>query len=74
MKRSVTLVPWITAVLALALVANPVGWDFLYSAFVSSDQLGRNIARPLVLMAIGVMLVLGLAEYLARRWLRGRST
>ncbi|MFO1132847.1 MAG: hypothetical protein U1E16_12665 [Hyphomicrobiales bacterium] len=74
MTRSVTPLPWISALLALALVANPVGWDFLHSAFLSGDQLGQNIARPLVLMAIGVVLVLALAEYLLRRWLRARRT
>jgi hypothetical protein len=73
MKRQVTGLPWVSAVLALGLAANPVGWGFLDAAFVSSDQLGQNIARPVVLAAIGAVLLLMLAEYLLRRWLRHRS-
>jgi hypothetical protein len=49
---------------------SPIGREFLWSAFVSSDQLGRNIARPLVLWAVGAVLVAVLCEYLLRRWLR----
>ena len=35
--------PWITALLAAAGVLNPIGLDIFYSAFLSGEQLSRNI-------------------------------
>jgi hypothetical protein len=35
--------PWITALLAAAVVLNPIGLDIFYSAFLSGEQLSRNI-------------------------------
>jgi len=70
MKRSLTRVPWISAIVALVLVVSPPGRGFLEAAFLSDDQLGQNIARPLVMAAVVVMLAAALAESLLRWWLR----
>jgi len=44
-----------------AIVAlNPIGLDFLQSAFLSGEQLSRNIARPIVLSALAVVILLGI--------------
>ena len=43
--------PWISLLLSAALVCNPVGLDFLHSAFFAGEQLARNIAQPIVLTA-----------------------
>lgn len=70
MRRRSTRVPWISAIVALALAVSPPGRGFLAAAFLSGDQLGQNIARPLVMAAGGVVLAAALAESLLRRWLR----
>ena len=58
--------PWISLLLSVALVCNPVGLDFLHSAFFAGEQLARNIAQPIVLTALAIMaLVIGL-EWLVR--------
>jgi hypothetical protein len=64
--------PWITGVLALVAALNPVGLGFISSAFFSSEQLSRNIARPFVLIAAALILVLGALEWGVRTWLSRR--
>jgi hypothetical protein len=61
-------VPWITLVLAAATALNPVGLDFLRSAFWSGEQLSRNIAQPVVFAAIAILVALALVEMLVRYW------
>ena len=61
-------VPWITFIAAAVAVANPVGLGFLHSAFVSSDQLGRNIAQPIVFSALAIAAGLAFTETLVRAW------
>ncbi|MFN4142875.1 hypothetical protein [Aestuariivirga sp.] len=60
--------PWISLIVTIALAASPWGREFLSSAFVSGEQLSRNIARPIVLAAGAAMLILALCEYLLRLW------
>ena len=55
------------------LCASSPGRDVLYTAFLSSDELGRNIFRPLVMWAMAVMLAAVLCEYVLRAWLRARA-
>ena len=68
--------PWISLLLSAALVSNPLGLDFLHSAFFAGEQLVRNIAQPIVLTALAIMaLVVGL-EWLVRSLIarsRGRG-
>lgn len=53
----------------IAAVLNPVGLDFLRSAFLSNERLSRNIARPIVFMIGGVLGVLCLLEFGIRQYL-----
>jgi hypothetical protein len=61
--------PWFTMVLAAIALFNPIGLGFVDAAFLSTDQLSRNIARPIVLVAAAVLLAAGVLEW----WLRSRS-
>ncbi len=63
--------PWITSALALVAALNPIGLEFLRSAFWSGEQLSRNIAQPIVYTAIGVLIALAILETLVKYWLRG---
>lgn len=58
--------PWISLLLSAALVLDPVGLDFLRSAFFAGEQLPRNIARPIVLAALAIMAVVIGLEWLVR--------
>ncbi|MGL3208486.1 hypothetical protein [Bradyrhizobium sp. BR 1433] len=58
--------PWISLLLSAALVLNPVGLDLLHSAFFAGEQLARNIAQPIVLMALAIMAVVIGLEWLVR--------
>lgn len=64
--------PWITLLLAAAAALNPVGLDFLHGAFMSSEQLSRNIARPIVFMIGGVLGALIVLEFILRKYLMRR--
>ncbi|MDF0495493.1 hypothetical protein [Bradyrhizobium yuanmingense] len=53
-----------------AIVAlNPVGLDFLHSAFFAGEQLARNIAQPIVLTALAIIVLVVLLEWLVRSFL-----
>jgi hypothetical protein len=58
--------PWITLLLAAAVALNPIGLDFIHSAFFSNEQLSRNIAQPFVFIASAIAVVLGLLEWVVR--------
>lgn len=62
------LIPWISLVLAAALAFNPIGLDFLRGAFWSGEQLSRNIAQPIVFIAMAILAALALVEMLVRYW------
>lgn len=62
-------VPWISLGIAAVAMLNPVGLDFLRSAFFSNEALSRNIARPIVLMAAAILVALIAVEW----WLRWRK-
>jgi hypothetical protein len=64
--------PWITVVIAAIACLNPVGLDFLYNAFVSNEQLSRNIAQPFVFGAIVILIGLAAIEILLKRLSRRR--
>ncbi|MCK1737251.1 hypothetical protein IVA79_25545 [Bradyrhizobium sp. 138] len=61
--------PWISLLLGAVGVLNPVGLDFLHSAFFAGEQLARNIAQPLVLTALAVIVLVVLLEWLVRSFL-----
>ncbi len=68
-----TAVPWISLLLTVVTVLNPVGMDFLRSAFFSNEQLSRNIAQPIVLSVLAILAMLALVEWLIRHTLIRRA-
>ncbi len=52
--------------LSAVIILNPIGLDFLRSAFFASEQLARSIARPIVLMAMATMALVVVIEWLVR--------
>jgi hypothetical protein len=52
--------------LAVAVALNPVGLEFLRSAFLAGEQLARNIAQPIVLTAMAILGLIGALEWLVR--------
>lgn len=61
--------PWISLLLGAVVALNPVGLDFLHSAFFAGEQLARNIAQPLVLTALAVIVLVVVLEWLVRSFL-----
>jgi len=61
--------PWISLLLGAVVALNSVGLDFLHSAFFAGEQLARNIAQPIVLTALAVMVVAVTFEWLLRSFL-----
>ena len=47
--------------LAAVLALNPVGLDFVHAAFLAGEQLSENIAQPIVLAALAIMALAGMA-------------
>lgn len=65
--------PWIMLVLSAVAVLNPLGLGVIYSAFLSNEQLSRNIWRPIALIAMAIVVVLTALEWwIRRRWRRRR--
>ena len=58
--------PWITALLAAAVVLNPIGLDIIYSAFFSGEQLSRNIWGSIALIGMAILAILVLLEWIVR--------
>ncbi|GLR95723.1 MULTISPECIES: hypothetical protein [Bradyrhizobium] len=58
--------PWLSLLLGAVVALNPIGLDFLRSAFFAGEQLARNIAQPIVLTALAVMVVVVVLEWLVR--------
>ncbi|HWV40922.1 hypothetical protein [Pseudorhodoplanes sp.] len=54
--------PWIVPLVTLLLALTPPAFALIHAAFISSDPLGRNIAFPLVVMALSVACALTLIE------------
>ena len=61
--------PWISLLLAAIVALNPVGLDFLRSAFLASEALTRNIAQPIVLAAAAILVLAGVTEWLVRAFI-----
>ncbi|PIT01645.1 hypothetical protein TSA1_13320 [Bradyrhizobium nitroreducens] len=61
--------PWISLLLGAVVALNPIGLDFLHSAFFAGEQLARNIAQPIVLIALALMAVVVVLEWLVRSFL-----
>jgi hypothetical protein len=64
--------PWVSLLLIALAALNPIGLDFIRMALFSNEQLSRNIAGPIVLMALTALCVLALVEFFVRIKLLGR--
>lgn len=60
--------------LTAAVALNPVGLDFVRSAFFAREQLARNIALPIVLTAMAILALIGTLEWLVRVFIINRRT
>jgi hypothetical protein len=58
--------------LAVAAALNPIGFDFLQSAFFAGEQLARNIAQPIVLITMAILGLIGALEWLVRVFIINR--
>ncbi|WP_061028102.1 hypothetical protein [Bradyrhizobium sp. CCH5-F6] len=58
--------PWISLLLGAVVALNPIGLDFLHSAFLSGEQLSRNIAQPIVFSGLAILVLIGIIEWLVR--------
>ena len=57
-------------ILAAIVVLNPLGLELIYAAFVSGEQLSRNIWQPIVSAAFLVLTLLIAFEW----WIRKKSS
>lgn len=53
---------------------NPWGFAVFHAAFLSSEALSRRIWQPVYVAGISLILLLAIAEYLVRLWLRRRNS
>jgi hypothetical protein len=65
--------PWVTALLAAAVVLNPIGLDIIYSAFLSGEQLSRNIWGSIAWTGIAILAMTMLLEWAVRTLILKRS-
>jgi hypothetical protein len=65
--------PWITALLATAVVLNPIGLDIIYSAFFSGEQLSRNIWGSIAWIGMAILAMTVLVEWAVRKLILKRS-
>jgi hypothetical protein len=64
-----------TMLLAAAAVLNPIGMNIIYSAFLTGEQLSRNIWQSIALVAIAALATLVLLEWALRKLiLRSRAS
>ena len=59
--------PWITLLLAAGAILNPLGRDIIDAAFVSGEQLSRNIWRPIAYGAGFILIILVGLEWWIRK-------
>jgi hypothetical protein len=72
MRETRTAWPWMSLLLVALAALNPVGLDFIQTALFSNEQLSRNIAGPIVLMALAILCALALVEFVVRMLLLRR--
>ena len=71
--------PWISLLLAVAVILSPLGREVMHDAFFSGEALSRNIAQPLFFMGLAILVLIGVIEWLvrmiiSRRRARGAAT
>jgi hypothetical protein len=65
--------PWVTALLAAAVVLNPIGLDIIYSAFLSGERLSRNIWGSIAWIGMAILAMIVLLEWAVRTLILKRS-
>ena len=65
--------PWISLLIAAAAALNPVGYDIIFNAYNSGEQLARSLGQFLVYCALGLFAALGLIEFGIRKYLISRQ-
>jgi hypothetical protein len=65
--------PWITMLLSAAAALNPVGYDIIYNAYNSGEQLARSLGQFAVYCAFGIAAGVGLIEFGIRKFLISRQ-
>jgi hypothetical protein len=71
--------PWISVLLAIAIMVSPIGREVFHDAFLSGEQLSRNIAQPIFFIGLAILVLIGVLEWLVRlfvfkRRARGATT
>ena len=71
--------PWISVLLAIAIMVSPIGREVFHDAFLSGEQLSRNIAQPIFFIGLAILVLIGALEWLVRlfvfkRRARGATT
>jgi hypothetical protein len=65
--------PWITMLGAAAVALNPIGYDIVYNAYNSGEQLARSLGQLVVYCALGIAAGAGLIEFGIRKFLISRQ-
>jgi hypothetical protein len=65
--------PWVTALLVAAVVLNPIGLDIFYGAFLSGEQLSRNIWGSIAWIGIAILATIVLLEWAVRALILKRN-
>ena len=61
--------PWISLLLAAGAAFNPIGFDIIWQAFDSGEQLARSLGQLVVYTALGIAAVVALIEFAIRKFL-----
>jgi hypothetical protein len=67
-----TGVPWISLLLAAALLVSPVGYQLLRDAFFAGEQLTRSIVQPIVFTGFAIIAGVIALEWLVRLFILKR--
>ena len=73
LMKVVTSWPWITLLIAAAAALNPVGYDIIYNAYNSGEQLARGLGQLLTYCALGMAAAVGLLEFGIRKFMISRQ-
>ncbi len=66
--------PWISILISLVLMLNPIGFEIVRSAFFAAEGLARGIWGPIALTIFAIMATAIVAEWLIRTTLIRRRT
>ncbi|MBR0756880.1 hypothetical protein JQ604_32265 [Bradyrhizobium jicamae] len=71
--------PWISLLFSIAVIVSPLGREVIHGAFLSGEQLSRNIAQPIFFIGLAILVLIAALEWLVRvlifrRRARGATT